>query len=123
MSVEQFLSLSHNPEGIKPGLDRHLDEIQSRTNSTDRIMLRVCFWLLSNIGKSMPWNVLDGIDARRFNEATNYVAPSWRDCIGAILGISYDPPHPHPEEDLNEADLNEDQDVPDGTEPEPEQAE
>ncbi len=106
--------MCHNPKGLRPGLDRHLDEIQSKSDTDDRTMLRVCFWLLSNIGRSMPWDRLQGIDAKRFNPDTNAVAPSWRDCIGAILGLSYDPPegfdadHPNPEEDLNEEDVPDD---------------
>lgn len=111
LSVEQFLTMCHDPRpnGLRAGLDRHLDEIQAKGPIDDRSMLRVCFWLLSNIGRSMPWNSLDGLDTVTFNPETNVLAPSWRECIGSILGLTYQMPHPNPEEDLNEEDVPDEQ--------------
>ena len=104
LSIEEFLTLCHNPKGLRPGLDKHLDEIQVRTDTDDRTMLRVCSWLLSNIGRSMPWDSLQGIDAQRSNPGTKAVAPSWRDCIAAILGVSYEQPEEVPDEPVEEVE-------------------
>lgn len=105
-SVEEFLTLAHNPKGLRPGLDTYLDGIQAKAPTDDRTMLRVCFWILSNIGRTMPLDRVSGLDAKRYNSETRMVAPPWRECIGAILGVVYDEhPHPNPEEDLNEEDV------------------
>ncbi len=105
MSVEEFLTMCHNPKGLRPGLDKHLDEIQSRGDTDDRTMLRVCFWLLSNLGRSMPWDRLQGIDAKRLNPDTKLVSPSWRDCIAAILGVTYTEPEVDEDEPSQDENL------------------
>lgn len=88
LTLEQFLQPA-NREPMSTMIDAHLDSIQGATGATDRQMLRTFAFVLRAIATSMPWDDEQGLDAQRFEHRLKAFAPSWRECIGAVLGLSF----------------------------------
>jgi hypothetical protein len=89
MAPEAFIRQAQDP-GLRQLLDKDLDAIQEKTGSTWKQMLRGYALVLRSIAVSMPWDEEEGLDAKRLHTDAKMMLPSWRECIGVVLGLSFD---------------------------------
>jgi hypothetical protein len=99
LTLEQFLAPAIQTGLTQQRIDAHIDSIQGATQVKDRELLRACFYVLRAIGVSMPWDEVQGLDARRVDTRLGGIVPTWRECIGALLHIEFSPPAPEEPQD------------------------
>lgn len=102
VSPSEFLA-----RGIaEPNIDTYIDKVLADSAAqvasdgagvplTERGMLKVCIFLLHAIGHSMPYDAVRGLDAVRAKKVAGRpveIVPSWRDCIGTVLGVRFGKP-------------------------------
>lgn len=92
LTPEEFLQLAQNPNGALPGLNKCIKSLKEASDADNRTLLRAALFLLHAIATTMPWDEESGLDARRFDDETNIVAPPWRECAGALLGVTFTKP-------------------------------
>lgn len=89
LSAQDFLQQAHHTNGLDEWIDK-IHEADKRCD--DRAMLKVCLFILHKIGHSTDWNTENGLDAVRMDSKNLVILPTWRECIGAILGVEFGPP-------------------------------
>lgn len=85
LTPQEFLSRAQ----LTSGLDAWIDEQLALPDVTERSMLRVTVFLMHAIAHSMPWDEGSGLDARRTDVRSGELLPTWRECLGAILGVKF----------------------------------
>ena len=89
MAVGEFLSKALSLPDLEAWVNRRIAEEQC----TERELLLMSFFLLQAIGGSLPWDNKAGLDAMRASFRDKALLPTWRECIGALLGVSYADPN------------------------------
>lgn len=87
LTVEQLLSQAQEPK-MAAIIDEHLNRIMG-DEIQERQLLRTFAMVMRLIAQTMPWDEENGLDARRFNPDVRMLTPSWRECIGAALGLEF----------------------------------
>lgn len=94
ITPQEFLLNAQDPNGALPGLNKHLDRLKDASGADNRGIARVCLFLLQAIANTVPWDEEDGLDATRLDDEARVLIPSWRSCIGALMGMTYSNPNP-----------------------------
>lgn len=92
VTVEEFMELAVRSP-VREAIDQHLELIQRRSRNmiTQKKQWRQMAFLLREISLSLPWDTKAGLDAVRMDSRNNTVVPTWRECIGHVLALSFKP--------------------------------
>ncbi len=90
ISVDTFLAVANAGGKVQAKLDARIDELlEANAPATERDMLRLAYYVLEVVGRSVPWNIEDGLDSMMFDKNKGVVLPSYRTCMGAAIGLKF----------------------------------